>query len=117
MPTSTLSGEAEWPQVAGAVIEATKCAASTKKTARLPVWASAKRGSNFFLILFLHIGVAFGGQYADLATVEPEVRETQADLRGTASDACQGFEHRDRFVDGLGRMLPAMRFNGVPRGA
>src|SRR4029434_504322 len=44
----------------------TKCAASTTKTARLPACASAKRGSNFFLILFLHIGVAFGWQYADL---------------------------------------------------
>src|SRR5215467_3817326 len=95
----------------------TKCAASTKKTARLPAWASAKRGTNFFLLLFLHIGVAFGWQYADLATVAPEVREQQADLRGTASDARQGFEHRDRFVAGLGRMLPDMRFNGVPIGA
>jgi hypothetical protein len=69
------------------------------------------------LILFLHIGVAFGWQYADLATVEPEVREKPADLRGTASDACQGFEHGDRLVDGLGRMLPDMRCNGVPIGA
>jgi hypothetical protein len=56
------------------------------------------------LILFLHIRVAFGWQYADLATVEPEVRKKQADLRGTASDARQGFEPCDRFVDGLGRI-------------
>jgi len=69
------------------------------------------------LILFLHIGVAFGGQYADLATVESEVREKPADLRGTASDARQGFEHRNRFVDGLGRMRPDMRFNGISLGA
>src|SRR5262252_4255453 len=95
----------------------TKCAASTKKTARLPAWASAKRGANFFLLLFLHIGVAFGWQDADRATVEPEVREKPADLRWTASDARQGGEHRDRVVEGLGRRLPYMRFNGVPRGA
>jgi hypothetical protein len=63
------------------------------------------------LIRFLHIGVAFGWQEADLATVE------QADLRGTASDAREGFEHRDRFDAGLGRMLPHMRFNSVPIGA
>jgi hypothetical protein len=69
------------------------------------------------LILFLHIGVAFGWQYADLATVEPAVREKQADLRGTASDAREGFEQSDRFVDGLGRMLPHRRFNSVPIGA
>jgi hypothetical protein len=54
------------------------------------------------LIRFLHIGGAFGWQYADLATVEPKVREKPADLRWTASDARQGFEHCDRFVDGLG---------------
>ena len=49
--------------------------------------------------------------------MEPKGCEKQADLRGTASDACQGCEHGARFVDGLGRMLPDMRLNGVPRGA
>jgi len=95
----------------------TKGAASTKQTARFPACASAKRGANVFLIRFLHIGVAFGWQEAALATGEPEVSEQQADLRGTASDAREGFEPRDRCVAGLGRRLPHRRCKSVPIGA
>src|SRR6516225_8483588 len=92
----------------------TKCAASTKKTVRLPACASARRGSNFFLILLLHLRVACGGQPPDLTTLQPEVFEKEANLGGTAFDASQGCEHRDRFVDGLRRMRPYLRFNRVP---
>src|SRR6516164_2097903 len=91
----------------------TKCAASTKKTARLPAWASAKRGSNFFLILLLHLRVAFGWQQSDLATLQTEMFEKQSDLRRAAFDARQSFEHRDSFIDRLRRMLSYLRFNGV----
>lgn len=69
------------------------------------------------MILCLHSGGAFGGQSAALATVAPEGHENQADLRGTAADARQGFAPRDRVVAGLGRMLPSRRFTGGPRGA
>ena len=66
-----------------------------------------------FLILLLHLRVAFGWQQPDLATLQT-VFEKQADLRRTAFDASQGCEHRDRFVDRLRRMRPDLRFNGVP---
>ena len=69
------------------------------------------------MIRLLHVRVAFGWQHPDLPTLQTEVFEKQADLRWTASDARQGFEHRDRFVDGLGRMRPYMRFNDGPIGA
>ena len=85
-----------------------------KKTVRLPACASAKRGSKLFLILLLHLRVAFGWRNPTLATLQTEVFEKQADLRRTAFDASQGCEHRDRFVDRLRRMRPDLRFNGVP---
>ena len=55
--------------------------------------------------------------YADRATGPPEGRAKQADLRGTVSEARQGFAQRDRFVDGRGRRLPSLRFHRVPIGA
>jgi hypothetical protein len=62
----------------------------------------------------LHLRVAFGGQQPDLATLQPEGFEKQADLRRTTFDASQGCEHRDSFIDRLRRMRPYLRFNGVP---
>jgi hypothetical protein len=61
----------------------------------------------------LHLRVAFGGQQPDLATLQTEVFEKQADLRRAAFDASQGCEHRDRFVERLRRMRLSLRFNGV----
>src|SRR6516164_3175066 len=84
----------------------TTCAASTKKTARSPACASAKRGSNFFLILLLLLWIPFGWQQPDLAPLQPEVLKKQADLRRAASDASECGKHRDRFIDRLWWMRP-----------
>ena len=65
------------------------------------------------MILFLHLRVAFGWQQSDLATLQTEMFEKQSDLGRAAFDARQGFEHRDRFVDRLRRMLSDLRCNGV----
>ena len=92
----------------------TKCAASTKKTVRLPACASAQRGSNFFLLLLLHLRGAFGWQQPGLATLQTEVFEKEADLGRTAVDASQCCEHRDCFVDRLRWMRPSLGFNSVP---
>src|SRR3990172_4610426 len=44
----------------------TKCAASTKNTARLPCWASASRGSSVFFKRFLLDRIGFGRQQPGL---------------------------------------------------
>jgi len=62
----------------------------------------------------LYLRVAFGGQHPDLAPLQTEVFEQEADLGRTAFDARQDCTHRDRFVDGLRRMRPSLRFHGVP---
>jgi hypothetical protein len=54
-----------------------------------------------------------GWQQPDLAPLQTEVFEKEADLGRTAFDARQGCEHRDRFVDGLRRMRPYLGFNRV----
>jgi hypothetical protein len=46
--------------------------------------------------------------------LQTEVLEKEADLGRTAFDARQGCQHRDRFVDGLRRMRPSLRFTGGP---
>src|SRR5512144_1067204 len=83
----------------------TKWAASTKKTARSPACASAKRGSNFFLILLLRRRIGFGWQQPHLEAFQTELLQKQTDLGRTAADTGQGFEYGDGFLDRLGRML------------
>src|SRR5512138_3500601 len=92
----------------------TKWAASTKKTARSPACASAKRGSNFFWIRLLLLGVGFGRQQPHLAAFQTELLEKQTNLGWTSADAGQGFEHGDGFIDRLGRMFSQVRFDGFP---
>src|SRR5512147_2946659 len=92
----------------------TKWAASTKNTARSPACASAKRGSNFFLIRLLRLGVGFGRQQPHLKALQTEMLEKQTDLGRTAAEAGQGFEYGDGFIDCLGRLFSQMGFNRVP---
>src|SRR5215831_19001649 len=56
----------------------TKCAASTKKTARLPACASTKRGSNFFS----RVAKLAGGSLLQAS------RDTMLDRDGSADAAC-----------------------------
>src|SRR5512143_1235906 len=91
----------------------TKWAASTKKTARSPACASAKRGSNFFLIRLLLLGVGFGRQQPHLAAFQTELREKQTNLSLTAADAEQGWEHGDSFSEHLGRIFAKVGDDGM----
>src|SRR5512146_43092 len=91
----------------------TKWAASTKKTARSPACASAKRGCNFVLIVLLHLRIGFGRQQPHLEAFQTALLEKPTNPRRTPANAGQGFEHDDSFIDRLGRMFSQVCLEGL----